>query len=124
MLKVNKYMKTLTHYIANMVLAAAACAVLAAVGVVLHTPTPAAQAAAVATTVSNNGLVGYWSFNDSTGNLAKDASGNNFTGILSGATSPVWSTGKFSGALTFDGTSSYVRVAAATTTLKNSHRLC
>jgi hypothetical protein len=64
MLKVNKYMKTLTHYIANMVLAAAACAVLAAVGVVLHTPTPAAQAAAVATTVSNNGLVGYWSFND------------------------------------------------------------
>ena len=48
------------------------------------------------------GLVAAWGFNEGVGTTTADASGNNNTGTISGAT---WSTqGRFGGALTFDGT--------------------
>ena len=54
------------------------------------------------------GLVAAYSFDAGTGTTAADASGNNNTGTLANAT---WTTsGKFGGALTFNGTSSMVSV--------------
>ena len=57
------------------------------------------------------GLVAAWGFNEGAGPTTADASGNNNTGTISGAT---WSTqGRFGGALTFDGTNDVVVVANA-----------
>lgn len=59
-----------------------------------------------------NGLVGYWGFDpdclDFTNSLAFDLSGNGKTGTLSGATKPTFANGQVGGALTFNGTNSYV----------------
>ena len=52
------------------------------------------------------GLVGYWSFDD-WANPARDDSGNGHDGTVHGAT---WTTGKFGGALSFDGMRDYVTV--------------
>ena len=52
------------------------------------------------------GLVGYWSFDDSA-NPGRDDSGNGNDGTVYGAT---WTTGKFGGALSFDGVDNYVSV--------------
>src|SRR5882724_7127618 len=55
------------------------------------------------------GLVAAWGFNEGVGTTAADASGNNNTGVISGAT---WSTqGRFGNALNFDGTNDVVVVA-------------
>ena len=55
------------------------------------------------------GLVAAYSFDEGNGLNANDGSGNNFTGIISGAT---WtSTGKYGNALSFNGTSNWVTVA-------------
>lgn len=63
------------------------------------TPTPAA-------TPSN--LVGFWKLDDGTGTTAVDSSGNGYSGTLyNGA---AWSTGKYNGALSFDGTDDYVNL--------------
>ncbi len=53
------------------------------------------------------GLVGYWKFDDGSGTTAADSSGFGNTGTL--YNSPIWTTGRFNGALAFNGTSSYVR---------------
>jgi hypothetical protein len=58
---------------------------------------------------SVTGLVGYWPFDEGTGTVANDASGNHNTGILSSA--PAWVTGKVGGALNFNGSSNYVSVS-------------
>lgn len=55
--------------------------------------------------VSNQGLVGYWSFNEGFGTKADDSSGNGNTGTITGAT---WTDGKRGKALSFDGNSSKV----------------
>ena len=58
------------------------------------------------TVVVKPGLAVAYSFNEGSGSTVADASGNNNTGTISGAT---WTTqGKFSNALSFNGTSSYV----------------
>jgi len=57
---------------------------------------------------SNTGLVGYWSFNEGTGNKAQDFSGGGNTGTLTN--SPAWIDGKFSKALNFDGTNDFVNL--------------
>ncbi len=49
------------------------------------------------------GLVAYWSFDEGTGVVTGDYSGNGSNGTLAGA--PVWSAGKFNGALSFSGDS-------------------
>jgi len=57
------------------------------------------------------GLVGAWGFNEGTGTTTADASGNNNTGTISGAT---WTpAGRFGNALTFNGTSNLVVVNAS-----------
>ena len=58
-----------------------------------------------------NGLVGYWSFNEGTGTAAMDSSGNGNTGILlNGST---WSSGKSGTGLAFDGANDYVEIPHA-----------
>jgi hypothetical protein len=52
------------------------------------------------------GLVGYWSFDEGSGNIARDYSGNGNNGTLYGAT---WTTGKIGAALSFDGVDDYVQ---------------
>ena len=61
------------------------------------------------TTPAPGGLVAAYGFNEGTGASAGDASGRGHTGALSGAT---WTTsGRFGGALTFDGVNDWVTVA-------------
>ena len=52
-----------------------------------------------------NGLVGYWNFDEGTGNIVNDTSGNNNNGTINGAS---WVGGKVGGALEFDGVDDYV----------------
>lgn len=65
---------------------------------------------------NNLGLVGYWSFNEGTSTVATDYSGNGNNGTLTNIAAPAtdvsgWApTGKFSSALTFDGSNDYVSV--------------
>src|SRR6266508_2978089 len=53
-----------------------------------------------------NGLIGYWSFDEGIGTIANDSSGNGKSAALYG---PSWVTaGKIAGALSFDGVDDYV----------------
>ncbi|WKZ21454.1 MAG: Ig-like domain-containing protein [Candidatus Brocadiaceae baterium WH-1] len=54
-----------------------------------------------------SGLQAYYKFDEGTGTVATDSSGNNRNGTIHGAT---WTTGKIGGALSFNGTSNYVSV--------------
>jgi len=57
---------------------------------------------------AQTGLVAAWNFNEGTGTTVADASGNNNTGTISGAT---WSTlGRYGNALSFNGTNNLVVV--------------
>src|SRR6266513_617038 len=57
---------------------------------------------------AQTGLVAAWGFNEGTGTTVADASGNNNTGTISGAT---WSTlGRYGNALSFNGTNNLVVV--------------
>ena len=68
-------------------------------------------AAKFSNAVSNNGLVGYWSFDEGTSTIAHDFSGNKNNGTLTGSTTiPTWTNGKLGKALSFDGTSAMVSV--------------
>lgn len=53
--------------------------------------------------------IGAWLFNESKGNIAKDASGNGNDGALKNG--PAWVDGKFDKALQFDGVDDYVDIA-------------
>ncbi|MDD4924653.1 MAG: LamG domain-containing protein [Dehalococcoidales bacterium] len=55
------------------------------------------------------GLVGYWSFDEGSGSIAYDASGNGNDGILTNE--PTWAAGKIAGALELDGTNDYAVVS-------------
>jgi len=57
---------------------------------------------------ASSGLVGSWSFDEGTGTSVHDSSGNGNNGTLMNA--PVWSTGKYGDALTFDGIYDYVEI--------------
>ena len=52
-----------------------------------------------------DGLMGWWKFDEGTGDVAYDSSGYGNDGTIHGA---VWSTGKIGGALSFDGVDDYV----------------
>ncbi len=56
-------------------------------------------------------LVGYWKFDECSGNTTADSSGNGNTGAL--IDGPVWVDGKFGKALSFDGVDDYVRIEAS-----------
>ncbi|MCD6165610.1 hypothetical protein J7K19_02730, partial [bacterium] len=53
------------------------------------------------------GLVAYWSFDEGTGNIAYDISGNGNNCTIYGAK---WTKGKYGSALQFDGVDDYVEV--------------
>ncbi len=55
------------------------------------------------------GLVGHWSFNEGSGTVADDSSGNGNTGTIKN--SPVWAAGKIGGALQFDGVDDHISIA-------------
>ena len=57
---------------------------------------------------SDEGLVAEWRFDEGSGNVVKDSSGNGNDGVIHGAT---WTVGKVGSALRFDGKDDYVEVA-------------
>jgi hypothetical protein len=69
------------------------------------------------------GLVGYWSFDEGSGNIARDYSGNGNNGTLYSGTTvcsnpptsgcPTWTTGKVGGALSFDGVDDWVEITGS-----------
>jgi hypothetical protein len=58
--------------------------------------------------VPHPGLVGWWRFNETSGGVASDSSGNGNDGAVNGGAT--WVAGKYGNALSFDGTSGYVNV--------------
>jgi glucose/arabinose dehydrogenase len=70
------------------------------------------------------GLMGAWNFNEGTGTAVRDSSGNNNNGTRSGA-GATWSTsGKYGGALSFNGSSGKVTVPnSASLNLNSSYSL-
>jgi hypothetical protein len=85
--------------------ATALCVVLIASSALYLFPGQVAQAAIIN---PHPGLVGWWSFNEGSGTVVGDGSGDGNTGTINGAT---WIGGKYGNALSFDGTSSYVNIA-------------
>ena len=72
---------------------------------------PEAQATTAAAPSTPQGLVGAWAFSEGSGSTTADASGNGNIGTITNAT---WSTeGRYGNALSFNGTSSVVRVPSA-----------
>ena len=57
-----------------------------------------------------NSLLGHWSFDDATGTIAHDSSGNGYNGSL--INNPVWTSGKLGVALSFNGTSQYIDIGS------------
>jgi hypothetical protein len=70
--------------------------------------TPATATWTTTATTSASGLVAAYGFNETTGTTAADASGNALSGTIIGATR---TTGKFGGALSFNGSGNNVSVA-------------
>ena len=62
----------------------------------------------VNTTWSTDGLVGWWKFDEGSGTIAYDSSGNGNDGDLTNG--PTWMDGKIGGALSFDGVDDYVEI--------------
>ena len=58
---------------------------------------------------TQNGLVGYWRLDETSGTTAADSSGNGRTGTVSGGAA--WTTGQRNGALNFDGIDDAVSIA-------------
>ncbi len=67
---------------------------------------PNTQMAAVASSVNNTGLVGYWKFDEKNGTIAADSSGAGNIGTL--VNGPTWTAGKMGGAISFDGSNDFV----------------
>lgn len=57
--------------------------------------------------------VAWWHFDEGTGNVTGDASGNGKTGTLAGSSLPTWTTGQLGGALTFNGVNNYVNIPSS-----------
>ena len=80
-------------------------------------PAPAARATDIVT-----GLVGHWKLDETSGTTARDTSGKGHPGTLYNIASPAtatsgWtSSGRFNGALAFDGSNDYVLVSGLTWT--------
>ncbi len=75
--------------------------VLIAIGFLVTALPHTAAAGSISAPPNNLGLVAYWSFDDGSGSVATDFSGNTNHGNLSGG--PSWVTGKRDTALFFDG---------------------
>jgi len=58
---------------------------------------------------NSNGLFGFWNFEEGSGSIADDASGNGNVGtLLPAGSEPVWTSGRFGKGLQFDGADDYV----------------
>ena len=57
--------------------------------------------------LSDDGLVAEWHFDEGSGSVLKDSSGNGNDGVIYGAT---WVEGKYGGALSFDGVNDYIEI--------------
>ncbi len=62
----------------------------------------------VNTTWATDGLVGWWKFDEGSGMVANDSSGNGNDGNLTNG--PTWVSGKIGGALSFDGVDDFVDI--------------
>ena len=62
-----------------------------------------------------NGLVGWWKFDETSGTVAYDSSGNGNDGNL--INGPTWTNGKIGGALSFDGVDDFVQTSVASNSL-------
>ena len=74
-----------------------------------------ADASALRKAPNNLGLVGYWSFEDATGTIATDFSGNGNTGTLTNMEAIDWVDGKIGKALDFDGSDERVSISLSST---------
>ena len=86
-------------------------------------------AATLAKPANNLGLVGYWSFDDASGTVATDFSGNGNTGTLTNVAAPAtatsgWGSGKLGGGINFDGTNDYVTIPNTTAMDSTSLSVC
>ncbi|MHC4325897.1 MAG: LamG domain-containing protein, partial [Planctomycetota bacterium] len=55
-------------------------------------------------------LVGWWKFDETSGNIAHDASGNGNDGAVKG--NPIWAAGRIAGALQLDGDGDYLEIGS------------
>jgi len=62
-----------------------------------------------------NGLVAWWKFDETSGTVAYDSSGNGNDGNLTNG--PTWVAGKIGGALSFDGVDDFVQTSVASNSL-------
>jgi hypothetical protein len=85
-------------------IAIALCTIIAVSSIIFLQNNQTTQAALIN---PHPGLVGWWSFNEGSGTVAGDSSGNGKTGIINGAT---WVDGKYGKALDFTGVNNYVDV--------------
>jgi len=86
------------------VAAVVVCVILAVASIAFWQMNQGAQAAMV---YPHPGLVGWWRFDEGSGTVAGDSSGNGNNGTIYGAT---WATGRYGQALSFDGVSNYAGV--------------
>jgi len=73
--------------------------------------------------VSNNGLVGYWPFDDATGTQAGDSSGNGKHGTLVNMEESDWVAGKFDRAVSFGGTDEIITLPEVET-ISDTRTIC
>jgi N-acetylneuraminic acid mutarotase len=69
-----------------------------------------------------NGLVGWWKFDEGSGTVAYDSSGNGNDGSL--INGPTWTTGKIGGALSFDGVDDLLLLPHSTLAERNLFSYC
>ena len=86
------------------IIALALCAIIAASSIIILQNTRTTEAALIE---PHPGLVGWWRFDEGSGSVAGDNSGNGNNGTITGAT---WVTGRYGKALSFNGATDYVSV--------------
>jgi len=89
------------------VAAVVVCVILAVASIAFWQMNQGAQAAMV---YPHPGLVGWWRFDEGSGTVAGDSSGNGNDGTVYGTT---WVDGKYGKALSFDGIDDYVNIPAS-----------
>jgi hypothetical protein len=83
-----------------------------------------ARAGIIIRPVLNTGLVGYWDFNESAGNVAYDKSGKMNTGTWAGTGTTYWVDGKIGKAGNFNGSNNYIQTTNDTIITSGAHTLC
>jgi chitodextrinase len=71
----------------------------------VSSPSAPVSASTLSGSLPTQGLIGYWNFDENSGSIAADTSGNGHNGTVTGA---VWTAGKINSALSFNGGASGV----------------